>query len=355
MPRLTRGAIDSLRLVKEHSELSRKLLYGISDIKKNREAGSQDIEHCERIILDILRSIITETKFTSNSQDIEHWRMPLRDVISPAVKTATDLLALCFDFDAQSLAPSLLDKLLVHVSSSTDATHSTGIERVLVPIIPRIKEFLLRHGQGLSTEPYQSFTAKVLNDFVKIVLGPRPPETVSLAEIKAVGCGCGNCRLLTSFFFGVESVLRIQEKASVRKHLEQQLEATRRWGVQWKSMNWTSPETIQVTKPMSLEVTIDWTKKQERGLKFMQSVGTAAELSVILGSDFTFVANALGLRTPLSVKALGGNRSNVPSARGFGTFDGPHKGSCGSKRWSTGSSDAQKRMKFDDDAGEIID
>lgn len=272
-----------------------------------RNLGSPDVEPCDRIIQDILKAIIAETEFTSNPHDIKHWQLPLHGIISPAVKIAMELILLCFDFDVQILVSSVLDKLLLHVSSSADTTHSIGIERLLVPLIPRIRELLLRRGQAMTCEPYRQFTAKALKDYVNVVLGTPPPESITHAEIEAIGCGCGHCRLLKSFFIGTETVIKIQEKPSVKKHLEQQLEATSGWGVEWKTINWTSPETLQVTKPASLVAPIRWAERQERGLKFMQSVGTAVELSKILGSDYTFVAIALGFRTPLTVNHQEGN------------------------------------------------
>ncbi|KLO10714.1 hypothetical protein SCHPADRAFT_999401 [Schizopora paradoxa] len=341
--KLSTGVIESL--VKKYPKLAPKLLQGVFEMKKAREMANSDTESCERIVFDIVKAIILETSLSSNPEDIKHWQLPLRDVVSPAVKTTMDLLALCFDFEVQSLASDLLDKLLLHVASFSDETHITCIERVLVPIIPRIKEFLSQRGQSLSAEPFRQFTAQVLNDYVKIVLGTRPAESVPLADIKAVGCGCADCERLVSFFIGTESVLLIQEKVNVRKHLLQQLEATRRWGVKWKIIVRTSPETVQVIKPSSLAAATHWIERKERGLKFLQSVGTTEELSNILGSDYTLVADALGFRSPLAVlKASGWSHGSANS-------EGSNGKNRGSKRLSMESNNSQKRIRMDGNAG----
>ncbi|KLO10712.1 hypothetical protein SCHPADRAFT_505983 [Schizopora paradoxa] len=320
--------------------------------------SNSEMDSCERIISDITKVIISETKLTSNTKDIKHWRLSLRDMVSPAVEATMDLLALCFDFEVQSLASGILNKLLLHVSSYSDEMRNTCIEWVLVPIVPRIKEFLSQRGQSLSAEPFRQFTAQVLNDYVTIVLGPRPPDFVPLANIKAVGCGCENCKHLVSFFIGTESVLLVQEQAHVRKHLVQQLEATSRWGVKWKTITRTSPETLQVIKPSSLAATSRWVERKERGLNILRSVGTAAELMNILGSDYTSVANALGFRSPLVVKAYEGTNANImppPLVSDSANCEGSKGGTRDSKRLTAGPIDIKKRIRISDVAGETTD
>ncbi len=269
--------------------------------------------------------------------------------------TGLRLIKLCYSVGCQVHVPSVLNRILLPI---VDCDTQKQIEDVVIPLLPQLKTFLLSKNQTITDEPYASFAAKAIKEYVMVVLGPKPEEavTVSIAQLNTVGCNkCWYCERIRKFFLGEDKMLSIGLGPEIRTHLEKEL-ATLVWGVTLTTIDSTTSQTLQITKTDTLMASIVWAKKQATGLKLVESVGDEATLQKILGSQFWTVASALDMQVTVQqdiASALTPVQAQTLASNAQGSSAGPSRlpdnAPATNKRPSTDGNQHPKRTKLDDD------
>ncbi len=157
--------------------------------------------------------------------------------------SAMELLKLCFTLQLPADANRVLAQFLA-LPKSNEAVY---IKSGLVPFLKDLPTFLATQHTSLVAAPYSLFAAEVVKKFTRHVFGPKPSQSVSPQELRAIGCGCAVCdKHLVPFLTSNSVTASIREKQKDRIHLEQRLSRTQGWGVIWTTIRHVSPHTLQV-------------------------------------------------------------------------------------------------------------
>jgi len=177
------------------------------------------------------------------------------DDLEPSGKTLrsvddiVDMFKFCIEVGSRSEWPHLL----AHLESPRGVPAGQHVSRVLAPFMPALRDYLVSQNLDLATEPFKSFTVKVLKAFGTSVMSQKPRDLVDNAKI---GCDrgpqyCKECEDLREFFKGEEQSISFGRSDGVRRHLIEQLKVPKSWGVTYKLHknparrgHWISPNQI---------------------------------------------------------------------------------------------------------------
>lgn len=116
-------------------------------------------------------------------------------------------------------------------------THIANQLRALVKFLPLLRAYLATVKVDFTDEPFASFVAGILKGYVTDVIGRRPKKVASLAELRAFGCNCGDCKGLQVFFAdSTEQSISLytgEHHESKLRHLEEMLSKSKAWGITW--------------------------------------------------------------------------------------------------------------------------
>ncbi|KAJ7645468.1 hypothetical protein DFH06DRAFT_1333122 [Mycena polygramma] len=217
-----------------------------------------------------------------------------------------------FAFDARMSHLGVL--VLTHLLKSPKASKPTFVSSVLAGVLRALPALLAEHKLSIAEEPYRGFAVETMMKFVRLALGPKPVASVSLDDLKAIGCGCQFCRRhLVKFFGGVWCVENVQEKQTTRTHLEKQLVEAKaaQWGVTWETIRVGRPHSLQIKKPEGLAAAGKWIESQKAATALLGVFGDVEQQTSILGPDFAWVTGVIAgtsspERPPLAVKNTDG-------------------------------------------------
>ncbi|KAJ7117606.1 hypothetical protein C8R44DRAFT_983104 [Mycena epipterygia] len=193
-----------------------------------------------------------------------------------------NMFRFCFQVGIPSKCQDLLVKLL---EPPAGFTIPQNVDRILVPLIPALKTFLATVHLDYRTDPFKTFCVAVIKAYANTVMGQKPHELVSIAELEGVGCRtCSECAALKTFFLGDESSIDFSRPQAKRSHLEYHLAATTPWGVTWETHKLRSPHTLRITKPPRMTA-VNLTLSTQKGMTLLAELGDGATQRLILGAD----------------------------------------------------------------------
>ncbi|KLO10719.1 hypothetical protein SCHPADRAFT_999405 [Schizopora paradoxa] len=296
-----------------------------------------------KVIEGLLSSIITNADYEAKAANHN-------SACGHADSTALHLIKLCHSTESPTMIPVVLDKIL-----RPQGNLQLHIANRLIPLLAQLNPYLTSLGQTIAQEPYSSFMARAIKDYVSTVLGQKPENMVSSAQIDAVGCNeqCGYCPSLRKFLREDVRMWPVKRIAVIREHMEKELEKIRSWGVTWTTIKTGSPHTLQITKPNVLiaPATTAWMERRIWGRRFVGFVGDEMILSRILGAEFASIAEALGIQVQGTMQRTAApGPSMVSSSQPAGMI-------VSKKRPSTGGipiHDSKRTRLLDDDV-QVID
>ncbi|KAJ7054840.1 hypothetical protein C8F01DRAFT_1161525, partial [Mycena amicta] len=206
------------------------------------------------------------------------------DVPSMNATTMMKAILLCFDMGMRSQCALVL---------SRPGLSLTG---TLGEFLSLLAQFLPTVQDSVKAEPYRTFSVAVVTGCAEHFVGEKPVNGAPTnSQMMVLGCPqarvrvrarvskCQDCSELLSFFRDdSREILNLE-----RKWGGLQLEATRSWGVVWEITN--QGRVIKVTKPASMVALSRWKSRTEATKTILNSLGSSAEQSEILGSDYNWV------------------------------------------------------------------
>ncbi|KZT35177.1 hypothetical protein SISSUDRAFT_1131295 [Sistotremastrum suecicum HHB10207 ss-3] len=217
------------------------------------------------------------------------------------LRTAEDLLELCFSTESPSAVANLLSRLQ---SPTTDI--NAHLTYVAVPFIATLVRKLASQDIKIDSAPYPSFCQGVLVAFVDKVLGPRPVAIYKAAtlrdELTVIGCGCHVCNDMIVQVAGNLPVVVIKRAEKERKHLEQRIKA--QLGLVCRTIKSGSPHGLEITKPPSLVEFGAWSIRRKVATDALDAIGSSEVQQAVLGASYTRIITRLGLPCASSAKAV---------------------------------------------------
>lgn len=130
---------------------------------------------------------------------------------------------------------SLLAYLMKHLKPAPSLQAADWFKLWVKPFVVDMKQLLQTHHRDLTMEPFRTFIATNVVQFVQSNIGPPPKETVSIAMIQKVGCTgtCQWCPQLGKFLLGADERISISAKQADRTHMEKELQkaGVATWGM----------------------------------------------------------------------------------------------------------------------------
>ncbi|KAJ6588080.1 hypothetical protein B0H19DRAFT_198215 [Mycena capillaripes] len=193
-----------------------------------------------------------------------------------------DMFKFCSEVGARSEWQYLLGRL-----ESTPPGIFAGlyVSEVLTPSMHTLRGYLRSQNLDLVTEPFQSFTAKVLKAFGTSVMSLEPKELVANADI---GCTCKDCDDLRNFL-GSDKKLSISFNRSTgaRQHLIRYLQSPKLlWGVTFEVVKRKSSQVLEITEPENMTAAGLAAENEVCGRALLAMLGNEAAQKRILGSDY---------------------------------------------------------------------
>lgn len=153
------------------------------------------------------------------------------------------MIDFCFEVGGQSQCQYLLPRFVPPPTGTTATQHVSG---VLAPFLPDLQKYLVGKDLNFEAEPYKTFVVTVAKLFAEKVMTPKPSEPVPASKLRAIGCGCRDCKELKAFFRSAQAVVCLPAVQKIRLHLERELAKTRAWGVSWQTVKAGSPRMLEV-------------------------------------------------------------------------------------------------------------
>jgi len=114
--------------------------------------------------------------------------------------STTALNDIRFALDAR--IPKSAGLLLAHLLKSPDTADPEFILSVLAGVVRGLPDILAAHKLSIAKQPYRAFAVETMRRFIGCVLGLKPVASVSLDDLKTIGCGCYQCVRYFVWFFG---------------------------------------------------------------------------------------------------------------------------------------------------------
>lgn len=203
---------DFLNNFLENSDLNsfRKLTAQLYSLLLPSASDNLAREELEGIMTSCVRKLILKFDFTC-----------LRSLKGNALKgRVIDLMTLCYEVGVGSRTyPLVLDGLLTCAQPS--AEYEAHLLKVLCPLIPVIRRFLVQRGVGLNKGPYAKFCCAVVKGFVVTIVGRRPSDEYTPTQLRTFGCGCSDCDAVKEFFF---NGTKLEYPSCANRHVKEHLD-----------------------------------------------------------------------------------------------------------------------------------
>ncbi|KAJ7124443.1 hypothetical protein C8R44DRAFT_734924 [Mycena epipterygia] len=215
--------------------------------------------------------------------------------LDPTGKTSRSIneIVTMFEFCSEVDARSEWKHLLEHLTSTPPGIKTAQyVSTVLTPLMSALRDYLELQDLDLGTDPFKSFSAKVLKAFASSVMSQKPRELVANAKI---GCGhrCEDCDNLRAFLSSDSLSIAFARPTAVREHLVKilRVEIPKSWGVTFEVRKYV----LHITKPDNVTAGLE-AENGERGRALLAVLGDAAAQRRILGSDYKEVLGQVSRR-----------------------------------------------------------
>ncbi|KAL0563960.1 hypothetical protein V5O48_018098 [Marasmius crinis-equi] len=230
------------------------------------------------------------------------------------------ILNTCVRLGGTAALEVALKRLLEHKSTVE------YLQNALVPLIPGLCQLAQRQGLSVSAEPFASSIRKIMDNWTKSVLGPKPDEATSaplLAKLKKYTCSQSDCLKVQRFLLipNTRNTLRLERiGAPTRKHIEKELQVHAAGAATFEMIR-TTPQGLQIKKHDSLYQSARWKTIQQEGMKVLKEIGQLAPLQAIWGSAYPTFMNKMGI-TPTNTPTVA-HASNTNTTRSAAPIAGP--------------------------------
>ncbi|TFK46617.1 hypothetical protein OE88DRAFT_876433 [Heliocybe sulcata] len=245
-------------------------------------------------------------------------------MVSPA--SAIEYLDFCLNTGNPASCVRVIMRLLNPGVTVSDAY----IKQSLVPFIPELRRFLIRHKLSPTTEPFSSAFKAIMTAWLNKFLGPKPSEARMeqiIASVRRLDCSCLDCRSVVKFLGNrdsTQSVLTLSRiGAPKRRHVEQYLGRYCSLAATWALVS-GSPQGLRVQKTDCLLGPAAWRASQTEAKIVLNSISTSGEeLKTIFGADYdallrringTTVPATVPLTTATAHQSQSDREDRLPSA-----------------------------------------
>ena len=171
--------------------------------------------------------------------------------LQPGFYRAADHLKvvdLCLEVDI----PSLCERLFLRLLHPPRINIQVHIAKVLVPLVPVLQKNLAKLDINLTAEPFAQFSSQVIQKFVKVVLGPKPPQgsfRIPSSELVGLECkdGCSHCRELRIFLERGREEMGFRKGREIRSHVEHRVDRAYELGITCETVKEGKPHTLWVS------------------------------------------------------------------------------------------------------------
>ncbi|TRM69458.1 hypothetical protein BD626DRAFT_624815 [Schizophyllum amplum] len=241
---------------------------------------------------EVLKLIITEAGFnrypTSHYDSKTGRTGPSQDNRSKAIA----LLRLCVKHGQTGLCSAVLARMF-----DRSFVDSDYIQKVLVPFIPELRQFLVSNNISPCDEPFDMVFTSIVKLWATHDLGPKPanPPDSILANLQRNACRCRHCLDVFDFLLRGEGKTRTFEQLGLPKcnHLATQLASYAPGAATW-SVTRGFHQGLEVKKADVLYQPLRWMTAQAQGQAILRSVSMDQnELQRILGDSYQELMNTL--------------------------------------------------------------
>ncbi|KAJ7060438.1 hypothetical protein C8F01DRAFT_1370058 [Mycena amicta] len=258
----------------------------------NAENFGRSLQH-ESKTLQYLALLLAKEFPRETVEDVHEYRgyvQIILDLASSAIETNVFICLMPF-FPLEFKRRDLLYRCFRDLRSSKliSAEHAC---KDFGPFLHNLDQFLRERSLSLQEWPFDGFAASVIKLFAGKVMTEQPKDTISVAELRMVGCNvCPECRSLRQFLLSetAETTLSFCRTKAIRTHVEGQLRGCRVHGVEWVTINRGSPRTLKITRPARFALLGKWAALSTRGNALMSLVGDATVQKIVLGEDYEVV------------------------------------------------------------------
>jgi hypothetical protein len=159
-----------------------------------------------------------------------------------------ELVELCCEFGCVDATSKLFARLF---SGDGNTVSVQYINSLMVPLIPAIKDMLVRHRIPYTSKPFDGALRFIMLAFANKILGEKPPEPTSLiTSAKRNTCTCHECSQVRTFLIGASELrtLHLQRiGAPKRRHVEKQIDTFIGPSVATYTMIGTTPQGLSVS------------------------------------------------------------------------------------------------------------
>jgi len=174
-------------------------------------------------------------------------------------------------------------------------------EKLIVPLIPKLKAHLSQHPTTESSPPV-AFLCTLVKRYLQDLLGGPPGQPEAME--KNVNCRCEDCVKVNRFLWldtAVETFRVAQHRCN---HIKNQFHIAIPSGVTFTTITQGSPHTLQVTKRHETFAAGKWAAQVQKARAFLAVVGTPEGLAQIMGDRYPDVQATLAGTKPYKMGAL---------------------------------------------------
>lgn len=320
--RLTTERIKGLATMYSLKPLALSIVSSLRPPNEDQRA----IQDYSAIVNDLVRVTISSASLQSLHQ---------KQISSQYIPYVLDLIKFCFQVGTRSQCNYLVECVMSPPSKTVISREF--ISGFLIPFVGPLKQFLVSKNIDLAAEPWRRIFAAAAESYASRIMTPKPSEVVPASELQKVGCGCGECTELQSFFFSDRDVTVFPRTKAIRAHFEERLGLVERWGVRWETIKYGSPHQLrvnllcvdlstsrlfslivldQISKPVAMRAIGLWSAVSVKGQNLLKMLGNKEKQQQILGSAFANVhAMILGTIPPHAARepAAGEKRPSTSS------------------------------------------
>ncbi|KAL0568271.1 hypothetical protein V5O48_013714 [Marasmius crinis-equi] len=199
------------------------------------------------------------------------------------------------------------------------------LESTLIPLIPVLCRLAERQGMAVSAEPFASSLRRIMDNWAKLILGPRPDAATAtaaplFAQLKKFTCSQRECVEVRQFLGpnDVRRTIRLEKMSGpARKHVEKELKVHATTAATFETIR-TTPPGLVVKKHNSLYQVARWQTIQQEGVQLLKEIGQDDVLQGIWGDAYPAFMKKMDvapmINALIAVPASDSNHCPVPTA-----------------------------------------
>ncbi|KAK6974349.1 2og-fe oxygenase [Favolaschia claudopus] len=200
------------------------------------------------------------------------------------------LLNFCFEVEEQSEIQHLLLHVVAPPSGASILQH---VEKILVPLLSALRDYLVTRGLTLEAPPFAKCAANIVKAFSVTAMRQTPQDLIGDTRVGCASNSCSECRMLRNFFQrdGDDQTLEITRTGKIREHVANQVFALpKSWGTTCRTIKThTTPYTIEIVKGENMTASGVWKENSERGKALLALLGDEPAQKRILGPNYSEV------------------------------------------------------------------